>query len=102
MITEEIYLRMFKYNLLQESAEKLKTNFLHAMTTDFIHIAIAREYIETDLLRTFEHLSVYRSITYWQIITIISTLIIANCGGLGLHAQECQAEMKFGQEVLFG
>jgi hypothetical protein len=49
------------------------------MTTDRLQKSIAKEYMETDMLKMFEHTqSQFTRITFWQILTIILAALFSN------------------------
>ena len=58
--------------------DELQEKYIHTMTTDRLQMSIAREYIENDVLTMFTKESLFRRITFWQILTIILAIMVEN------------------------
>ena len=61
---EEIYLRVFKRNISLGDTELLD-NFVHVIGIDRLQLMLAEEFYETDMLKMFEHESLFKRIAIW-------------------------------------
>lgn len=95
---------------MQLRRENIRKDFLHFMTTDRLQKAIADEYIETDMLKTFDNESLFRRITFWQVLTILlafffshnSIVLSTKVNLLENYSTRCAREMQTSQIDFFG
>ena len=61
---EQIYLQVFKINMLK-SSEQLATDFVHVINEDSLALKIAEEMIVRDLMKSWELQSEYERLIIW-------------------------------------
>lgn len=71
---ENLLLEAFKHNMcLNEKG--LLDRFVHVISVDRLMILIAEEFLETDLIRMFDSMRLFKRITIWQVILSAMTII---------------------------
>ena len=84
---ENLIFKVFKHNqTLSEFG--LLNKFVHLISIDRLQLALADEFIELDVLESFNTVSIFRRTTCWQIFTMLAAfLMIWSDTYFGNHAK---------------
>ena len=74
---ENLIYQSFRHNMRLNDFGLLN-KFVHLISVDRLQLLIADEFIEHDVLRSFESLTIFRRVTFWQIYTMISAFFMVS------------------------